>query len=546
MSNSILAGIEIQYHRVSRSAGPRPGTVIILEVAVTSSRWRSIGVVPLAIAGTAALALPTAVTPVSASGPRTVAMEPALLSSDGDEPFVNMPPAPGQGVALLIGGSGDPIPDEADINTAFDNYVIPNGYGSYDPTALFTPEGLNIIEGQLNVLPFDKSVAEGVTILNGAIKENLQEGHPVFVGGISQSSTVVSDELRDIQNGSLGFQPSPDQLAFGLLGNPSNPNGGLLERFDLPQDPNVTIPSLGITFNGAAPADTGYPTVVYSLEYDGDADFPRYTGDFLSDLNAVLGIDFVHPDYIATHVAPGQGITPAEIADAVKLPTSAGYDGDTTYYEIPDPHQLPLGIIIQDIFGKPVADLLDPDLRVLVNLGYGTNPDIGWSTAPANEPTPLALFPSLDSEQLNTIVQALEAGATKGFDDFMADLSHPSDSASADGSGGGLAALMSLFSSSAAADPTSVTTVGDGLNGAVSTLNGIVNAISDDINALQTVLPAADATVFSTFLQEGDLTDAINVPIAANTGLEALALGISLAVLGSNLPTLFSDLGDAF
>lgn len=513
---------------------------------MTSSRWRSIGVVPLAIAGTAALALPTAVTPVSASGPRTVAMEPALLSSDGDEPFVNMPPAPGQGVALLIGGSGDPIPDEADINTAFDNYVIPNGYGSYDPTALFTPEGLNIIEGQLNVLPFDKSVAEGVTILNGAIKENLQEGHPVFVGGISQSSTVVSDELRDIQNGSLGFQPSPDQLAFGLLGNPSNPNGGLLERFDLPQDPNVTIPSLGITFNGAAPADTGYPTVVYSLEYDGDADFPRYTGDFLSDLNAVLGIDFVHPDYIATHVAPGQGITPAEIADAVKLPTSAGYDGDTTYYEIPDPHQLPLGIIIQDIFGKPVADLLDPDLRVLVNLGYGTNPDIGWSTAPANEPTPLALFPSLDSEQLNTIVQALEAGATKGFDDFMADLSHPSDSASADGSGGGLAALMSLFSSSAAADPTSVTTVGDGLNGAVSTLNGIVNAISDDINALQTVLPAADATVFSTFLQEGDLTDAINVPIAANTGLEALALGISLAVLGSNLPTLFSDLGDAF
>jgi hypothetical protein len=500
----------------------------------------------LAIAGTAALALATTVTPVSAFGPKTVAMETVLLSGKSSEPAVNVPPEPGQGVALLSGGSGVPIPTEADIQSAFDNYVAPNGYGSYDPTTVFTPEGLNTIEGSLKVLPFDTSVAEGATIYNSNIIEDLKAGHPVFLGGVSQSATVVSDELRDIEDGSLGFQPSTDQIAYGLLGDPSNPNGGLLERFDLPQDPNVTIPSLGITFNGATPADTGFHGDVYSLEYDGDADFPRYTDNFLADLNAVLGIELVHPDYIEAYAPAGQGITPAEIADAVKLPTSPGYDGGTTYYMIPDPHELSLAQIIQDIAGKPIADLLEPDLKVLVNLGYGTNPDIGWSTAPANVPTPLGLFPSLDSEQFNTIVQALEAGATKGFDDFMADLSHPSDSASAGGSAGGLASLASLFNPGAAADPTSVTSIADGINGAFTTLNSIERAINDDINAVQTVLPAADITVFSNSLEEGDLTDAIGLPVAANTGLDALALGVAAAVLLSNLPTVFSDLGGIF
>ncbi|KZS62402.1 hypothetical protein A4G26_28125 [Mycobacterium kansasii] len=42
----------------------------------------------------------------------------------------------------------------------------------------------------------------------------------------------------------------------------------------------------------------------------------------------------------------------------------------------------------------PAADLLQPILRPLVNWGYG-NPDYGWSTGPADVPTPFGFLPRL-------------------------------------------------------------------------------------------------------------------------------------------------------
>ena len=79
--------------------------------------------------------------------------------------------------------------------------------------------------------------------------------------------------------------PAPNQLNFVLVGNEMNPNGGMLARF-----PNLTIPSLGLSFYGATPSDTPYPTAIYTAEYDGFADFPRYPLNFVSDLNAMAGI----------------------------------------------------------------------------------------------------------------------------------------------------------------------------------------------------------------------------------------------------------------
>lgn len=52
-----------------------------------------------------------------------------------------------------------------------------------------------------------------------------------------------------------------------------------------------------MTLYGATPSDTIYPTNIYTLEYDGWADFPRYPLNLLSDLNAELGIAFVHGQY---------------------------------------------------------------------------------------------------------------------------------------------------------------------------------------------------------------------------------------------------------
>ncbi len=43
-----------------------------------------------------------------------------------------------------------------------------------------------------------------------------------------------------------------------LLGDPMNPNGGLMTRF-----PGLTMPTLGVDFYGATPTNTIYPTHIY-------------------------------------------------------------------------------------------------------------------------------------------------------------------------------------------------------------------------------------------------------------------------------------------
>lgn len=45
------------------------------------------------------------------------------------------------------------------------------------------------------------------------------------------------------------------------------------------------------------PSNTIYPTHIYTLEYDGFADFPRYPINLISDLNAFAGIYYVHNAY---------------------------------------------------------------------------------------------------------------------------------------------------------------------------------------------------------------------------------------------------------
>jgi hypothetical protein len=247
----------------------------------------------------------------------------------------------------------------------------------------------------------------------------------------------------------------------------------------------------------------------------------------------------VHGQYIQGLEGPGIGLTPEQIAEAIPLPTTPGYDGGTTYLMVPFQGQLPLATLIQEVAGKPLADLLAPDLRVLVNLGYGPNPDIGWSDTPANVPTPVGLFPSIDSEQFNTILQALSTGAQQGFQAFTADLSAPSGGASTD--------ILDMFNHTAATiAPPSLTSIVNDFSSALSQSYSLLLPTADIINALTTTLPLAEATIFTNFLQEGDLVDAIGMPTAVATGLETVAAGIEAFVLLENLPSIASDLSSIF
>jgi hypothetical protein len=438
-------------------------------------------------------------------------------------------------------------------------FLAPNGYADYAPQALATPEGNSPLYTPVQSLTLDESEAQGVQILNSAILSQTENGNNVVIYGDSQSSTISSMEMANLLTLPESEQPGLDQLAFVLTGDPNNPAGGLFERFD-----GLSIPSLGITFNGATP--DVYPTDIFTQEYDGFADFPQYPIDPLSDLNALLGVYFVHGTYENLTL---QQVTPvADGGDAIPLPTDPAFGTETNYYLIPTT-DLPLLDPVRDIpiVGNPLADLLQPDLTVLVNIGYG-NPDYGYSAGPdgylpANEPTPFGLFPDIN---LSTVAQDLITGAQTGWQNFESDITTEINEFET----GGLSALLGSSSdtgtssitellttlssdlSSPQAFGTTLTDIVNALSGAAATAYSTLVPTADVANALLTTLPNYDLTLFLNGIQDaagGDpsgLIDAIGYPIAADEALVPLAGLIDFAAIANAAQTVAGDLASLF
>ncbi len=144
------------------------------------------------------------------------------------------------------------------------------------------------------------------------------------------------------------------------------------------------------------------PRIWGNFQYDGYADFPQYPLNVLSDMNAIMGNYYEHPNY-ANLTAP---------VDAIKEAVSPGA-GDTTYYFIPRQTLPLLEPLAQAGAPQWLKDLLTPDLRVLVDMGYGS---IGSSAGDeyANLPTPASLFEminptTVDSNLLNGTTQGVTA-----------------------------------------------------------------------------------------------------------------------------------------
>ncbi len=352
--------------------------------------------------------------------------------------------------------------------------------------------------------------------------------------------------------------PTGSQLYFNLLGDPMNPNGGLLERFV-----GLDLPTLGINFYGATPANTPWTTNIYTLEYDGFADFPRYPIDFLSDLNAVAGIIYVHPTY------PNLNPLTLPAGDIVKLPVSPDYTGplaNTSYYMVLTPN-LPLLDPLRAIplVGNPLADLLQPDLTYLVNWGYG-DPAYGYSTAPANVPTPFGLFPPLSAT--TALPRDLMLGVPQGISAAARDVIAEGTSAlSLSGgslSGLSLSGITHSLSSISLPSPSTLLSTASIDNFILSLQAGqsnVANAISnagadayavllptaDILNAAVTAIPAYDATFFLNGISQaagGDpvgLINAIGYPIAADTGLLTVLGGVEGLVLVEGAANVVKD-----
>ncbi|MGO9508533.1 MAG: PE-PPE domain-containing protein [Mycobacterium sp.] len=440
-------------------------------------------------------------------------------------------PGAAANVALIMGGSGEPIPTPDFITNNFNLYIQPF-FQNFTPQALFTPEGNYGLYTGVKSLTLDMSQAQGVQILDATILQQVGLGNTLVVKGESQSSTISSMVMP-----LLAAQGVPtNAVSFVLTGDPNAPNGGLFERLV-----GLRIPALGITFNGATP-DNLYPTTIWTQEYDGFADVPRYPINLLSDINSLAGIYYVHPTY--------GDLSHAQVGTAIQLPTVG--PTMTTYEMIPTQH-LPLLQPLRSIplVGTPFADLLEPDLRVIVNLGYG-DPNYGWSTAPANVPTPFGLFPSLSD--MEKVPGLLASGTQQGVANFTHDVS------AAFSPTGVAQALSSAFASpgpSATMMPApadllsalSPVSVANGVYNAVNSLSGAASdaystllPTADVLNGLVTSLPAYDLTLFADGLQSGDLVSAIVQPIATDTYLVPLAGAFELFAVINQVETVVGDL----
>jgi hypothetical protein len=301
----------------------------------------------------------------------------------------------GDGTALLMGGTSIPQPSQLYLDAADALYLQPRGFtGTLQ--SLFTPEDVS-----------PTSETRGEQILDSTILQKFDDGdvtaqNPLVVFGYSQSASISSAVMRELAGQGV---PSND-VHFVLIGDPDNPAGGS-------EVANSDLSPQYLMANVATPNDL-YPTDVYTHEYDGVADFPKYPINLLSDLNAALGFIYEHGTYLS--------LTPEQISDAIQLPTTAA-DTMVNYYIIPS-ESLPLldPLRLIPIIGQPLYDLLEPDTQILVNLGYGSI-DQGWASGDADLVSASGLLPT--DLNLDDVLTALGNGLQTGVSDFIADLGNP-------------------------------------------------------------------------------------------------------------------------
>lgn len=335
----------------------------------------------------------------SAAASAAVAVSPQVQLAASDD----VAAAAGGGTAFVMGGSGIPLPSEGYVNAADIMYLRPHGFTG-TAESLFTPQ---------LYFPGNVSEVQGAQILAAAINEQIATGqagpdNPVYVFGYSQSSAMSSMTMEQLYHQGV---PAED-VHFVLVGNAANPNGGIVEMLNF-WGGNLSFWN-GMTLGHPTP--DYFTTDVYTMEYDGYADFPRYPLNLLSTLNAIAGMFVTHIGYF--------GLSEDDIANAIALETTDP-DSLTNYYMIPS-ETLPLLDLLRlnPVWGSPLAALLEPSMRVLVNLGYGSLTE-GWNQGPANVPTTISwdLLPSNIS--WTDINAALANAWTEGVQDAIKELQDP-------------------------------------------------------------------------------------------------------------------------
>jgi PE-PPE domain len=326
---------------------------------MTVVRTRTVGAVLAAAACATALSM----TPIFMSGVRALMAEVGLVAND---------------VGFIMGGTGNPIPDSSYLDSVESLYL--SQFSGYNFEALETPEQfcpIVCLASQPD-LGFGDSVNAGVVDLQGPVVNALNSGDGVAVLGYSQSATVASQLMNQLI---ADDQANLGNLHVTLLGDPNSPIGGILDRFQFPDgvgqfsltpEPQH-VPFLDIPLNlPDTPTAGGIATDIYTGEYDGWADFPEDPSNLFADLNALIGIETVHPYY--PDPTPGVNL---DIGPGATGAIDLGSIGNDNFYAIFAP--LPTLAFMYD--GGPAGqffyDSFAPYATLFDDWGYGNPGDPG-------------------------------------------------------------------------------------------------------------------------------------------------------------------------
>jgi hypothetical protein len=336
--------------------------------------------------------------------------------------------------ALMVCGGGCPTWDDASMQIILNQFITPTHPDqTISPVAVTTPSELWPVTGLLRLLVlafgdprlgrldgpgwpdepwwklsglFDltagQSLREGAADLDAAIAEHGNEHLVIY--GYSMGAGVTNVEKKKLA-AQYPAGTTPPDIDFVLGGDPNLPNGGLAARFS-----GLYIPIIDFPFNGPAATDTQFKTIEINRQYDGFTDFPLYPLNIVADLNAVLGIAYVH-----TH--------PFDVSlpeDPTTSPAYQGTHGDTSYYFF-QTQDLPLFAPLRQLgVPEPLIDVVEPFFRSIVELGYDRS-------IPPWEPTPARLIPPLNPAK---VTSDLVSAVGEGINNALALVGSPAPSSS--------------------------------------------------------------------------------------------------------------------
>ncbi|WP_285032433.1 PE-PPE domain-containing protein [Mycolicibacterium sp. lyk4-40-TYG-92] len=299
-----------------------------------------------------------------------------------------------------VGGSFDPF--GLSIPLFFYGTTVPQGDSFH---VVPYPGQINLEWPIISALPglsgvpyWPHSLKQSERIGAGYLEQDIAKqasGQKITILGMSQGAQVAEIARADMAKNPAYVAHAGD-YAFTLIGDPYQPNGGILSRFTSWS----RMPILGDLFplGRPGPSDSPFQTTVYQNQYDGFADFPAYFNP-LAIVNALLGIMF-------EHVLPGYALEPKTSPNAVSTTV-----GNTTYVSFPQrlPLLAPLRLAASLIGAQRLVDAMDPVLRVIIESAYDRTADpsqvkqFSWTTPQAKITAALKELPGAFAQSMQIL-----------------------------------------------------------------------------------------------------------------------------------------------